>query len=506
MMNEKLNEQVYAVLDKYDKSFTTGGVLANLKSWQNNKGWLVELLRCHPNWNEEALAVIFEVTHSREINKSIVNSCKYELVQLINDFDLPEDDRNQFIQSLDAVAFSYSKTLPGADTAALIKQQCGVTCSAGQKTSRIVNAICKRYGLDQHPEYNARFAKLADSLNPMQVKRTALLSVHPCDYLEMSNRNNSWSSCHCLDCGEYHGGTLSYMNDGCSMIFYTVDDDVTGDFYQAPKRTRQVFCYNSGILLQSRLYPQTYDNEARDLYRNIVQHTIADCLKLPNLWTLKREHDEVSRRISTHDEALHYRDYEYKMYKPNISLFKDSCIGGDETILVGHIAYCLNCAEPVSETNTTYCDSCSDGDYVACCDCDCRIHEDDAHYIDGHYYCNECCSYCEDCQEYTTSDTTRVQGSNGYTHYVCPSCFEENYHYCGSCDEYYHENAGYDTQDSFRCTRCTESDYCICDGCGEYVHNGNTEENDGNYYCECCARSIRADMESEELVECQASA
>lgn len=492
-MNEKINEQVYEVLNKYDKSFTTGGVLANLECWQNNKRRLTDMLRCHPNWNEEALAVIFEVTHSREIDRNTVNSYRYELSQLVCDLDLSEDERNSFNQSLDAVALTYSKTLPKTDTAAFVKQQCGVTCSAGQKTSRIINAICKRYGADKHPEYNARFAKLADSLNPMQVKRTALLSVHPCDYLEMSNRDNSWNSCHCLDDGEYHGGTLSYMNDGCSMIFYTVDDDVTGDFHKAPKRTRQVFCYSNGILLQSRLYPQTDDNEAREIYRNIVQCTIAECLKLPNLWTLKREHDEVSRRVSTHNDALHYRDYEYKSYKPNISLLKDVNVGGDGFILVGHTVYCLDCCEPVSEANTTYCDSCSDNGYVICEDCGYHLHEDDAHYIDGHYYCNDCCSYCSDCETFIRGETTEVHGSDGYTREVCDSCLAENYCYCEDCDGYYRADAGYDTQDGFRCADCLEENYYICEECGEYVYNDDVVEIDGKYYCKSCAEAIRAE-------------
>lgn len=506
-MNEKINEQVYAVLNKYGKSFTSVGVLANLKCWQANKGWLVGLLRCHPNWNEESLAVIFEVTHSREIDKSTVNCYQHELSHLIHTLDLSEDARNQFNRSIEAVTSTYSKTLPGMDTAALVKQQSGVTCSVGQKTSRIINAICKKYGIDKHPEYNARFAKLADSLNPMQVKRTALLSVHPCDYLEMSNRNNSWSSCHCLDNGEYHGGTLSYMNDGYSMIFYTVDDDVTEEFYAAPKRTRQVFCYNSGILLQSRLYPQTDDNESRDMYRNIVQRAIADCLQLPNLWTLKREHDEVSRRISTHDDSLHYRDYEYKVYRPNISLLKDADVGEDDSILVGHTAYCFDCARPVREPNATYCECCFDDGYVTCERCGDRVHEDSAHYIDGYYYCDNCCSFCEVCESYTLSETTEVHGYNGNIYSVCPSCLEENYCYCENCDEYYHEDAGQDTQDGFRCNNCTHESYCVCDECGEYVHCDDAEKMNGKIYCECCAGVIRTEMEeSGELTECPASA
>lgn len=90
---------------------------------------------------------------------------------------------------------------------------------------------------------------------------------------------------------------------------------------------------------------------------------------------------------------------------------------------------------------------------------------------------------------------------------ICPSCLEENYRYCESCDGYYHEDAGQDTQDGFRCSDCFHEDYCICDECGEYVHNDDTEEIEGKYYCECCAGTIRVEMEgSEELTGCLASA
>lgn len=454
-MDENILHQVCGVLDKYEKDYTEDGVLANLKAWQSNKGWLVELLRRHPNWNEEALAVIFEVTHSREIDRATVNYHKYELAQLFDELDVSEDARSKFHWALDTIASVYSKTLPDTDMAARVKEYCDIACSVGQKTSRIINALCKKYGLDSYPEYNAKFAKLADSLNPMQVKRTALLSLHPCDYLEMSNSKNSWSSCHCLDGGEYHAGTLSYMNDECSMIFYTVDDGVTESFYAFPKRTRQVFCFQNGILLQSRLYPQTDDDNTREIYRNIVQRTIADCLALPNLWLLKREYEEVSRRVQTHDDALHYCDYEHKYYKPNISLLKGAGVGEDDTILIGHAAYCLDCAELVTETNTTYCDDCSDGGYVSCDDCGHRIYEDEAQYIDGRYYCEDCCSYCEHCHEYATS-TSEVRGYNDNILYVCTSCLEEHYFYCEDCGEYFLEDGGQETSEGFCCEKCLE--------------------------------------------------
>lgn len=145
-MKEKIFEQVCSVLNKYDKNYSTNGVTVDLKAWERNKGWLVELLCHHPNWNEEALAVKIEVTQSREIDKATVNSYKYELSQLVCDLDLSEDEQNNFNQSLAAVAFTYSKILPETDTAALVKQKSGITCSAGQKTNRIINALCKNMG------------------------------------------------------------------------------------------------------------------------------------------------------------------------------------------------------------------------------------------------------------------------------------------------------------------------------------------------------------------------
>ena len=96
--------------------------------------------------------------------------------------------------------------------------------------------------------YNALFARLADALNPAHIEKTAVLSIHPCDFLEMSNRDNTWSSCHCLERGSYHGGCQSYMGDAVSMIFFTVSDEYTQDFHTAPRITREIFCYKDNVL------------------------------------------------------------------------------------------------------------------------------------------------------------------------------------------------------------------------------------------------------------------
>ena len=45
------------------------------------------------------------------------------------------------------------------------------------------------------------------------------MSVHPLDYLSLSENTHNWRSCHALD-GEYRAGNLSYMTDNCTIICY----------------------------------------------------------------------------------------------------------------------------------------------------------------------------------------------------------------------------------------------------------------------------------------------
>lgn len=50
------------------------------------------------------------------------------------------------------------------------------------------------------------------------------LSVHPLDYLTMSETNEGWHSCHSLD-GGYRGGNLNYMVDNTTIVAYLADEE-----------------------------------------------------------------------------------------------------------------------------------------------------------------------------------------------------------------------------------------------------------------------------------------
>lgn len=258
-MMDELKQQFYEVMHKYQKPFSEEGVTANLTQWSEQKQGLLQLLRRHPIWNEKELAIVFRVEERREIDRITVDETRAAILELGRRACTDDTVYENFETALRAATADYAR-IPNEYRLDTIRQYGGIKCAPGQKASRIINRLCLKFHLDQIEEeaeagepdnrymrtvkpYNALFARLADALNPAHIEKTAVLSIHPCDFLEMSNRDNTWSSCHCLERGSYHGGCQSYMGDAVSMIFFTVSDEYTQDFHTAPRITREIFCY-----------------------------------------------------------------------------------------------------------------------------------------------------------------------------------------------------------------------------------------------------------------------
>lgn len=238
----------------------------------------------------------------------------------------------------------------------------------GQKLSRAVNKILCSLGVDKHPDYNKEFAKYADSISPLKIKRHTVLSIHPVDYYTMSF-GNSWSSCQTIDRTNrrgmengYHGmhsaGTESYMLDRTSMVFYTVDASYDGNELELQdKINRNMFHFDNDKLIQGRVYPQSNDSEGNDLYkdiREIVQMIVADLIKAPNLWVIKKGRSECSRVTTTY--GRHYPDYLH-FDNCNVSTLKDSQNG--EKISIGHDPICPQCGRKHRGSDNIECSSCS---------------------------------------------------------------------------------------------------------------------------------------------------
>ena len=76
---EELKQAFYEVMYKYEKSFGETGVMANLNEWAKNKAFLLDLLRHHPGWDEDAKAIVFTFDEGRGIEHDVVDEIAFTM-------------------------------------------------------------------------------------------------------------------------------------------------------------------------------------------------------------------------------------------------------------------------------------------------------------------------------------------------------------------------------------------------------------------------------------------
>jgi hypothetical protein len=374
-MKGSLLEQICAVLDKHKIAYEKSGVQKNLDAFCENKATLLNLLRKHPNWNENALAVIFDAGDIRTRSEEEIEKRRLELESIAAKcFENGSDDGNEFFSDESVAKFKKAlkylcdqpRFVTDSFAARNIKRNTGIDCKVGQRASRIIDKLCKEYEIGEHKDYFSVFARLADALNPLAIEHKAVLSLHPCDFLEMAS-GEGWLSDFRLDAqknkGEYIAGIFAHMNDSGSMVFYTVDNAVTAQYSDAAKINSEIFCYENGILLQARLYPEHSDEAAKTTFRNLVQKIMAECLEQPNLWLLKKAQYSVNQAYKTIGTISKSDDFCKDKFRPTISLLKnrhpDGITPSTSKLVIGHEAYCLKCGNAVVAGHRVYCASCA---------------------------------------------------------------------------------------------------------------------------------------------------
>ena len=505
-----LLEDMKGLLSEYDYQYTEEALNKIIDTWATNKADLITAIKKHPNYLQGKFMIVFSHNFDRTVDKTAINGFKKWLLNsetcfAVREF-MTEEMRNEVID--------YGRKLPN-DIFCFLTEMTNMTgqyiddyiverldnispdlhAHKGQKMSRVINKLLTYVGFNKLPDYNREFAKYADALNPLQITRHTVLSVNPLDYLTMSF-GNSWASCHTIDKenkrnmpnsyeGMYSSGTVSYMLDKPSMVFYTVDASYNGnDFWNEPKINRQMFHWGEEKLVQGRLYPQDNDgdNSVYTPYREIVQNIMSELFEFPNLWTVAKGTSAAGRYVCSY--GTHYRDYD--SYE-NCTLSRIKGSENEKYINVGHDPICIKCGnEHDIQENISCC-----ARKVTCAECGCEIDEDEARYIDGEYYCDDCSFWCDCCGEYRVGEATEVRG--GRT--VCSSCLEDHYTFCDDCEEYVRNRYINEINGEHICNECFEENFGPCDHCGAMHRFTDMREIAHRMLCPDCA----AEAESEAV-------
>lgn len=433
-----------------------------------NKKVLYEIFSKHPNWDEEKLLIQFDQDYER-------NLCLDELQSFIGfiehylregTFTGREFAILQFMREKITKTFFDESMDPQIDYINGLNENFHLRNN--MKSSKAIGKICREEGWDdlggtyidrdgrEKKTFDRRYAAACDCLNPIKVKRHTCIFINPIDFLLMSN-GTSWESCHNIgdfdDHGCYSSGTISYMLDEHSFIFYTVDAEFDGKDIELEKKIqRSVFAYNDEVLYQSRLYPQSNDRGAEQIYtdiRNIVQKVVADCIGKPNLWV--KTTSDVEDVVQLGYGATCYPDFQSGnpgSTHCSISTLKDRGMR-PKTIVLGAEPICIYCGDTHDEENSITC--CNVSDSVECDICGNRIDGEDAIWIHGDPYCSDCVEMCDRCGDYYVQNTgVYLDGEDSN---VSPYCYTYNCGICSECEEeYFKVHLNYD--------EVTERNYC----------------------------------------------
>lgn len=314
--------------------------------------------------------------------------------------------------------------------------------------------------------------KASEIIQENKVEGTLCFSIHPLDFLSLSENQFHWRSCHALD-GDYRCGNLSYMVDPHTIICYLKSDKDTvlphfpKDVEWNNKKWRCLLFIDDPsmpeVIFAGRQYP-FFSNGALNI---IKQHLIPlfppePFWREPPRWTNWYGKSITSIAIPNTDETMalqpglyypiahhivqikdwiedaensrHYNDLLYSScYEPHY--FFNNFWNSAVHFRIGGAIKCLRCGEEEVSTNgTMMCPQCeldygdaNNIEYYYCDNCGCRHLAELTVWVDDDKYCPECVEtdtfVCETCGCRHNNSEKRYIPIRGI--YVCEECYEE---------------------------------------------------------------------------------
>jgi len=319
-------------------------------------------------------------------------------------------------------------------------------------------------------------------LQEQKVTGTLCFSVHPLDYLSISENDCNWRSCHALD-GDYRAGNLAYMIDKSTvvcylrekeekilpnfpdsvpwnskkwrMLLFNADDDnalfagrhypffskelmemirvewvklLNKKFSLEEESTFFVYFYNRKITFSH------WHNEQAEVNFKEFQN---DDNKLETKYVpfFGRLHDIFSIITNSGDD-LHFNDLLHSScYTPYYCWKESPRYNTNVNFSIGNVKVpCLNCGENrLYETDSFLCESCKDElmpkVYCDCCGIAMNPENENTIFIEeeGVYVCSDCYeSYfaeCPFCGEVHRTEDMYFDEDRG--DYICYNCHEE---------------------------------------------------------------------------------
>ena len=264
----------------------------------------------------------------------------------------------------------------------------------GMKLMRLIGKIATAFNIPGFEEFRIAHSMV---LNDKKLYGNLCLSIHPMDYMTMSDNFSHWSSCMSWqEDGDYRAGTIEMMNSPCVVVAYLKSsEDMTywvnnGQDTWNNKKWRCLFVVDKDVIFHVKNYP--YNNNSitdqclfflKELAeKNLGYHYDNEVTVFDSFKTF--EYKGVTRGVHPHTEIM-YNDcssHQRGILNPE----------PEENILninFSGIYTCMWCGEVGDvPSDSVVCYDCSD-DY-RCCSCGEYLDPDETYEYCGEIYCESC--------------------------------------------------------------------------------------------------------------------
>ncbi len=406
-----------------------------------------------------------------EVSFAINNEAKEERIQNLINFlwEIGMNDLSNFL-SEERKGFYDNVVVEDFD---LYQNSKKITIKKGTK---LIKSF--KYFLNDPKVLNDLQSKASRIIQENKIDGTLCFSVHPLDYLSVSENTYNWRSCHALD-GEYRAGNLSYMMDKATVVCYlkgkedTVLPRFPEDVPWNSKKWRVLLYVSEGgkMIFAGKQYPfetpagmkfivdkclnckddSTYSMHWSDWISDLVSQ-----MKTKNNIFYDFYHIYVplgdgliklKELIKDAPGSKHFNDVlKSSTYHPPMYsiLVKNTYWNNEitamtdisERFIIGATTYCLHCGkeEVLEGSETMRCYDCelkygtSENDCFGFCPkCGIRMDIEEGYWIDDEIYCKECfdtyASRCDRCEEYFLRENMIYDEEN--EEFYCTCCAEE---------------------------------------------------------------------------------
>ena len=432
MLVEKLTEQDIALIDNFRQvyganpdSYTYSSLVPIekiLTVWDINKSeYLYKLMG-------EEFILEKEVSYKRPIdvirmeiaNKSNCNDCmrafRQKYKRFVDDnWDYYCDESRALLNliSCEVLATNTLDWLPDdMKTMTITLGDFSIKLSLDMKPLKALKKIATYINAEEEFE-NFRICH-SQILNQKSLNGTLCLSIHPMDYLTMSENNSKWTSCmNWKEPGSYRMGTIEMMNSPMVVVAYLKsheDMTISGSDKWNNKKWRSLFIVTPEAIISVKGYP--YQSE--DLANICVD------------WLVELANKNLEWNYFPTDKIVEGEKF---TYAPNGRLYhittETAQMYNDFGAAPHYGALTTDIEEEEYENYSFY--------YSGPTQCMCCGSTNRYYYDESYVYCEDCCpyesemSYCDRCGCRLPNDELYwVDGGEAY----CPDCIDEVAGYC----------------------------------------------------------------------------